>query len=194
MSDYDDGADGGRRTLRVGPDGSQIMVLVMPEERYVERLVGVVKDILSLGESVCYVSLNRPYTSLLSVFESEGIDASKIHFIDAITRTAKIPEECSECDFVSSPGALTELSVSVSNAIEGGEYKFIIFDSLSTLLVYESDTTIAKFVHFLMAKVRVAGCSALFTCLKQDYDSVLIKDINMFADKVIDYDKWNIGP
>ncbi|MBU0763103.1 MAG: hypothetical protein KKD39_08775 [Candidatus Altiarchaeota archaeon] len=86
---------------------------------------------------------------------------------------------------------MTELSVSISKLMDAGTCKLIFFDSLSTLLVYESDTTIAKFVHFLMAKVRVTGCNAIFTCLKQDADSLLVKDINMFADRVIDVEKWN---
>ncbi|MFH0861713.1 MAG: ATPase domain-containing protein [Candidatus Altiarchaeota archaeon] len=153
----------------------------------------VLKDLTKVPDKICYISLNRPYTSLVKTFKKGGLDTERIYFIDAITRTAQIPQECKECEFVSSPGALTELSVTISKVMDGGQYKYIVFDSLSTLLVYESDTTIAKFVHFLMAKVRVAGCNALFTCLKQDAESVLIKDINMFADKVIHLDKWRLG-
>ncbi len=175
-------------------EGGQIIVLVMPEDNYLGRMVSVVKDLASIDGKICYVSLNRPYNSLKSNFEAAGIDLSNIKFIDAITKTAQLPEECPECAFVSSPGALTELSVAISNAMEADSYSYILFDSLSTLLVYESDTTIAKFVHFLMAKVRVVGCNAIFTCLRQDSESILIKDINMFADKVVDLDKWRTTP
>jgi hypothetical protein len=175
------------------PEDNQIMVLIIPEENYIERLINVVKDLTKMDGKVCYVSLNRPYTSLMATFHKAGLNTENIHFIDAITKTAQIPAECQECEFVSSPGALTELSVTVSRAMEGGKFRYIVFDSLSTLLVYESDATIAKFVHFLMAKVRVSGCSAIFTCLKQDSESVLIKDLNMFADRVIQLEKWRIG-
>jgi KaiC/GvpD/RAD55 family RecA-like ATPase len=172
---------------------NQILVLIMPEDDYIERLMNVVKQLTHLDGSICYISLNRPYDSLKETFEHGGLDLKDIYFIDAITQTAKIPSTCKECEFVSSPGALTELSVSISKVMDEGKHKFLLFDSLSTLLVYESDTTIAKFVHFLMAKVRVAGCGALFTCLNQDADSVLIKDINMFADRVIHLEKWRLG-
>jgi archaellum biogenesis ATPase FlaH len=174
-------------------DSSQILVLIMPEENYTDHLLMVVKEIGKLPGKICYISLNRPYNSLIKTFQHVGLDMNRIHFIDAITKTAQIITKCDECDFVTSPGALTELSVTISKLMDTGDYKYIIFDSLSTLLVYESDTTIAKFVHFLMAKVRVAGCSAVFTCLKQDANSILIKDINMFADKVIDLEKWHFG-
>ncbi|MBD3389233.1 MAG: hypothetical protein GF416_09070 [Candidatus Altiarchaeales archaeon] len=172
---------------------SQIIVLVMPEEEYIERLMTVVSDLSTLDHGkICYVSLNRPYESLKRILDRVGIDSSNFFFIDAITKTAKIPDKSDNCEYISSPGALTELSVAISNSMEHRDFKFIVFDSLSTLLVYESDTTIAKFVHFLMAKVRVAECSAVFTCLKQDASSILVKDINMFADKVIDLERWNI--
>ena len=93
---------------------------------------------------------------------------------------------------MSSPSALTELSLSISNILEREKFDYMIFDSLSTLLVYESETVITKFVHFLIAKVRVIGCNAIFTCLKQDVNSILIRDINMFADRVLDIEKLNI--
>jgi archaellum biogenesis ATPase FlaH len=179
--------------LRLDGASSQIIVLIMPEENYTGHLLDVLSDMARSDWSILYVSLNRPYSSMIKIFGEKGISPSRMHFVDAITKTAEIPGECDQCDYVSSPGSLTELSVNISRLLDNGQYNLLIFDSLSTLLVYESDTTIAKFVHFLMAKVRVAGCSALFTCLKQDSDSILIKDINMFADKVIDFEKWNLG-
>jgi len=171
-------------------DLNQIIVLIIPEENYTERLINIVKEMNQLDGKICYISLNRPYNSLLTSFKKAGINTDNIYVIDAITRTAQLALKCDNCEFVSSPGALTELSVTISNLMETGRFKYIIFDSLSTLLVYESDNTIAKFVHFLMAKVRVVGCNAIFTCLKQDADSILVKDINMFADKVINFEKW----
>jgi len=180
--------------LDIEESGSrQILVLVMPEDNYTEHLLLVVKEISKLPGKICYISLNRPYNSLVGIMQHSGLDLKKIHFIDAITKTAQLTTKCDECEFISSPGALTELSVTISKLMDTGDYKYIIFDSLSTLLVYESDTTITKFVHYLMAKVRVAGCNAIFTCLKQDANSILIKDINMFADKVIDLEKWHLG-
>lgn len=173
-----------------GGDG-RIIVLVIPEHDYTKRLMGVVKDLTNIFEKVCYVSLNRPYATLLASLKKEGVPTEKLYVVDAITRTAMVPQESDSCSYVSSPGALTELSVAISKVMDDKNCNgYIIFDSLSTLLVYESDTTIAKFVHFLMAKVRVAGCNAIFTVLKQDADSILVKDINMFADKVIDVERW----
>ena len=170
---------------------SQILVLVIPDKQYSERILGVIKELSSTYNSICYVSLNRPYRSLKKNFEDSGIDINKFFFIDAITKTAEIPAPDDRCEFISSPSALTELSLAISNNLEHKKFDYILFDSLSTLLVYESDTVVTQFVHFLMAKIRVVGCKAIFTCLKQDLDSMLLKDINMFADRIIDMEYWS---
>lgn len=180
-----------RGFLESADEECQILVLVVPEHNYTEKILAVVADMVGMGINLCYISLNRPCSSLMSTFKKAGVNTDSIHFIDAITKTAVNTEDTKQCSYVSSPGALTELSVKISKIVDKKEYDYIIFDSLSTLLVYESDSTIAKFVHFLMAKVRVASCNAIFTCLNQDAESILIKDINMFADKVIDMEKWS---
>jgi len=170
---------------------SQILVLVIPDKQYTDRLQGIVKELSNNYQSICYVSLNRPYRTLKKNFEENRIDIGKFFFIDAITKTAEIPTPTENCEFISSPNALTELSLAISNSLERKKFDYILFDSLSTLLVYESDIVVTQFVHFLMAKIRVVGCRAIFTCLKQDLDSVLLKDINMFADRVIDMEYWS---
>ena len=171
---------------------NQIIVLIVPDKDYLSSIVTLTRDISANSKRICYVTLNRPYRSLLDIFSKNGINTSKFYFIDAITKTAEMAESIDNCEFVSSPGALTELSLSISNILEQEKFDYMIFDSLSTLLVYESETVITKFVHFLIAKVRVIGCNAMFTCLRQDINSVLVRDINMFADKIIDVEKLNL--
>lgn len=171
-------------------DETQILVLIIPNKDYQKRVTDLTKDIAKLSEKICYVSLNKPYKTLLKNFTDAGIDTTKFIFIDAITKTAEMPPVVENCEFVSSPGALTELSLAISNTLETKGVNLIVFDSLSTMLVYEDENIVTKFVHSLMAKIRVMGCRGIFTCLKQDSDTVLLKDVNMFADKIIDIDGW----
>jgi len=173
-------------SFKPGVGLNHVFVLVIPDTEYNETLTQITKQLTTSNERICYVSLNRPYYNIVKNFQSAGIDISNFFFIDAITQTAEIPDKIHDCVFVSSPGSLTELSLAISNLLERDKFDYLIFDSLSTLLVYESDTTVTKFVHSLMAKIRVVGCMAIFTCLKQDNGSVLMRDINMFADKILD--------
>jgi len=170
----------------------RILVLVIPEQKYTKDLIDVSKSLADKYSSICYVSLNRPCSDLTKLLAESTVDLKKFYFVDAITRTAKIPEPSNTCSYISSPGSLTELSLAVSNFFDRNKADCLIFDSLSTLFVHESESVITKFVHFLMAKLKVVGCDAYFTVLKGDENSALIKDISMFADQIVDITKWGV--
>ena len=99
----------------------QIIVLIVPEHNYINRMVSVVRDISNFEGRTCYVSLNRPYKTLIESFETEEINLDKFHFIDGITLTAITCNSDDKCTYVSSPGALTELSLAISKVLEKGE-------------------------------------------------------------------------
>ncbi|MFH1126171.1 MAG: hypothetical protein V1703_03520 [Candidatus Altiarchaeota archaeon] len=168
----------------------KILVLAVPEQKYSQHMADILKTLSERYKCICYVSLNKPCNALLDMLKENSIDVSKFYFIDTITRTAKIPEPVDYCSFISSPGALTEISLAVSNFFATGRPDCLVFDSLSTLFVHEVESAITKFVHFMMAKMKVIGCDAYFTVLKADENSAMIKDIHMFADQVIDVSKW----
>jgi len=182
--------DSTNEDLEGSKDEGQIIVLLIPDEEYSRRILKITKEIANVCDNLCYVSLNLPYAPLINNFKKEGIDISKFYVIDGITQTAEIAKNRDGVEYVSSPGALTELSLAISHLLETRKFEYIIFDSLSTLLVYEASPTVTKFVHSLMAKIRVVGCKAIFTCLKQDSSSVLLKDVNMFSDRILDAEYW----
>ncbi|MBU0763104.1 MAG: hypothetical protein KKD39_08780 [Candidatus Altiarchaeota archaeon] len=70
---------------------NQILVLILPDYTYTESLTSVVSDLSKFASKICYVSLNRPYTSLLTLFKKQNVVIDNIHFIDAITATATTP-------------------------------------------------------------------------------------------------------
>jgi len=174
-------------------EDGEVIVLLIPDEEYSKRILEITKELSKISSKLCYVSLNIPFNTLERNFQAKEIDVSKFYFIDAISQTAEIPRDRKNCEYISSPGALTELSLAISNVLETQKFDYIIFDSLSTLLVYETPIIVTKFVHSLMAKVRVVGCKAIFTILKQDSSSMLLKDINMFADKILNVEYWGKG-
>jgi hypothetical protein len=165
--------------------GGKISVFVLPEQKYAQDTVDLAMTLSEKYHHICYISLNKPCSSLLYTFSENSIDPDKFYFIDTITRTASIPVAVDYCNYVSSPGALTEISLAFANIFDSKKIDCLFFDSLSTLFVHESEATITKFVHFLMAKLKFIGCDAYFTVLKSDENSALIKDVHMFADEVI---------
>jgi KaiC/GvpD/RAD55 family RecA-like ATPase len=162
---------------------SKLLTVIVSNQDYNKKVVELVQTACN-SKKICYVSLNKPYDTILSELKNQKIDTSKIIFIDAMTKGKKTSSD--DVVFVSSPRALTELNISVVKVMELKKVESIIFDSLSTLLVYEKPATVIKFVHALMAKLRSLRVGAIFIVLKEDINPDLVKNLYMFADEVVD--------
>ena len=135
-----------------------------------------------------YITVNRPYANVVETLKERNIDSNKIHFIDCITKTAggKLPN-VKNCEFVSSPEHLTELSIALHNYITSSDEKnrFLHIDSLSTLCVHNDSESILKFVHYLTGKMRVFGLNGIIISLKEETDKKMISELSQFCDKMI---------
>ena len=118
------------------------------------------------------------------------IDINKFFFIDCITRTAEgRAEREKNCLFISSPNNLSELGLAFIQAIQAmpeGK-RFIFMDALSTLLIYNSAGTTARFSHFLMTKIKLLGLNGVFMSVEEGLDKQLLSQIEQFCDKCIHY-------
>jgi len=72
----------------------------------------------------------------------------------------------------------------ISDILESGQIDGLLFDSLSTLLIYNKGETVSKFVHSVINKVKETGATAVFTALEGDTETKLLKEVGMFVDKV----------
>jgi len=90
-----------------------------------------------------YVSLNKTQKSTEELLQKRGIDTSKLFFIDCVSKE-KVREDVLHI----SPENLDMLSTAIQTFIKDipGE-KFMIIDALSTLLIYNNENKVAKFVQ-----------------------------------------------
>ena len=136
-----------------------------------------------------YVTLNKPYDVMKKVFEKFGIEINMIIFIDAITKTVggKITKT-KNCLFIGNPENLSDISLAMDQAVRAlGKEKFLFFDSLSTLLIYNNINTVARFIHFLTGKMRIWKVKGIIISLQKESDKELIDELSQFCDIVIDF-------
>ena len=162
-------------------------LMLVPSIDYNNVIVDMAKQ-LTKG-SVCYITLNKTYDSLKEIFKKKGVNTENIIFIDAISKTIKkTPGETDGCYFVSSPGSLTELSLVISKFIKH-EFEYIIFDSLTNLMVYSKKAPVAKFLSGIINKIEASKTKAIFYALSMEEHQELIKECEMFVDDVIEMSK-----
>lgn len=141
------------------------------------------------GKKVCYVTLNKTASAIKAMLEKKKINAKEFYFIDAISNTITgTTPKLDDCKFISSPGALSELALSISKALSK-EYEFIIFDSLTNLLIYQSKAPVAKFISTIINKIRNTKTKGIFYALEMNQHQELIQEANMFVDTTSHFKK-----
>lgn len=90
-----------------------------------------------------YVSLNKTQKSTEELLRKNNIDTSKLFFIDCVSKD-KVRDDVLNIP----PENLDTLSMAILTFIKDipGE-KFMIIDALSTLLIYNNENKVAKFVQ-----------------------------------------------
>jgi hypothetical protein len=163
----------------------QIVLIVFPKVQYLTRLVDIVKATDASSKKICYVSLNKPYNSIIDMINNNGLDLKKYFFIDVLTSTVKTPTPVENCEFVESPNAITDIGLAFTKAVQEKGCDNILFDTISTLTIYHDIAEIIKFTQNLMTKARVTNVKSVYIALKED-SAELVKDLTMFVDEVID--------
>jgi hypothetical protein len=163
---------------------NQIIVFVVQSKSYSKHLEGITRAAADLNKGLCYVSLNKPYKVMQTSLKNAGVSEENIYFVDAVSSKVGSMEPGNRVIFVSSPQALTELSIAINKCLGLQDTGTVLFDSLSTLLVYEESSSVIKFVHSVISTLRVKEKSCIFTVLKEDLKEALLKDLAMFADKI----------
>ena len=172
--------------LQTDIGSNKIILLTVSKEGYRRSVLDIASFLDKNSTKVCYVCVNDPYGFVASNLDKNGIDAKKFFFIDTLTRNVQEPPHTDNCIFVSSPSALTEISLAFSKALNEMHCDASIFDTLSTMLVYEKPHAIIQFIHNLLTKLRISSGKAIFITLKDDLNSELTKDLYMFVDKVVE--------
>lgn len=134
-----------------------------------------------------YVTLNTPFPNVKKKLDLEKIDSRMIIFIDAVTKTGMGIERKDNALLIGNPQNLSDISVAMDQAIRSlpGKNRFVFFDSLSTLLLYNSPVIVAKFIHFLSGKMRAWQVKGILISLKNKKDKELIDSLLPFCDKYI---------
>jgi KaiC/GvpD/RAD55 family RecA-like ATPase len=163
---------------------NKTVLLIMPGIEYNETILDVLRQLA--GKSICYVTLNKTFDSLKELFEKNGINISNIVFIDAISKTIKsVPSQTKNCYFCSYPGALTEISLAISKFLRHN-FEYLIFDSLTNLLIYQKKAPVAQFLSNLANKIRDSNTKAVFYALSVKEQDEIIKEAEMFVDDVVE--------
>ncbi len=166
---------------------NNVILLILASEQYNKTCNDVAGELS--GKKVVYINFNKTYFSLKEMFEKKGVDLTNFVFVDGITKTIKNTADSTEgCYYVTSPQALTEISIKLSKLLNH-RFDFVIFDSITNLLTYNNKNNVIKFVSNTVARVKENKTKSIFYALSLTEQEAIIKEVGMFADKIINLSK-----
>ena len=153
------------------------LLIITSVEKLQSRINSTLKSFINIPG--IYVSLNKTQKSTENILQEAGVDTKKLFFIDCVT------SERTRDDVVHiAPTELDLLSSAINDFIKDIKAeKFLIIDALSTLLIYNDERKVAKFVKEITGyasqnNVKVAAFSP------ETKGEELLNDIFNFFDKV----------
>jgi hypothetical protein len=180
-------------TAIVSPDelaGKRIFLVLATPGNIRQRNIDLIKEISALDYHTVVVTTNFPYSILAKLYGEQGVDLKKVSFIDAVTRNSigsaeNIP---GVVRFINNPANLTDMGIAVTEVLKenSGKNVCILYDSISTMLIYLSSPNISKFIHFVTNKLRLMDISGIFLAVEKGLDPMLMTQLTTFVDTVID--------
>jgi hypothetical protein len=142
------------------------------------------------GSEGTVIAVNKPYSKINEELKAEGVDVSGLFFVDMISSTKDSTLDDGKIVLLRSPESLTECSIAVAEFVDRmvPGRSFVFMDSISTLLIYNNETSVAKFIHHLTIKMRMRGIGGIFCLIQGQVDLHLRAEIGQLFDKVIGFD------
>lgn len=135
---------------------------------------------------ICYVTINKPYHTFSTFFKVNGIDPQKVFFIDGVTKTTiKNPKKDRQVLFVPPADYFKSIEKAIRKVLQQQHPDLLIFDSLSSLLIFEQEATVIRFSHGLAAMVKGFQNKSVFIVLEKDAGLGVAQNIGMQMDKTI---------
>lgn len=161
-----------------------LLLVVVDAKSYQKTSIDVVKALVSEQNIPgVYVTLNKPCDILQRNFAASGIDIRLVIYIDCTSRTEG-SKKANNCLYIGSPEKLSDMSIAIDQAVKAlqTDEKFVIFDSLNTLSIFNKPATVARFIHFLTGKIREWKVKGIIITLEKETDPALLDELTQFSD------------
>ena len=168
----------------------KISLYMVKAEGYVKTNTGILKQLINEDKLFgIYITVNRPYHNLISILKDNKINTDNLFVIDAITlSTGGHPSDEKNCIFLDSPTNLTDITIALRQAVDvlKDKKKFIFFDTLSTLLIYNQSNSVIKFAHFLTGRMREWDTTGVILSIEKEMNETLINQLTQFCDTKVE--------
>ena len=134
-----------------------------------------------------YISFNKSLPEIKLILGKAKAEPERFFIIDAVSKSARGDERNNYC--LDGPESLTQLSIILTQLMKTKKYDCILFDNLSSFLIYQDLEIVKRFIHYLIGKLQYYEMRGVFLSLNDKRSKELLEVISPFFDKRIDLTK-----
>ncbi len=154
----------------------------------------------TLGYGGVYISSTRPVSDIKLQMEASGIPTHNIQFVDSVVYLVggKIEEE-SNVAYVESPSMLETIMLKLDWQLKqvNTQEKFVFFDSVNGLTVYNEEKLLMEFIHVFSNNMRLKDIYTILISVKEQTPAPVDSILRLNCDDTIEVwtdEKDRTGP
>lgn len=169
----------------------KFILVILNNEQYIDKLYKTIKSIEKTKNKICYICLSRPYRYVLNDLKKSGLNPNSFFFIDCLSGYYKKPGHVRNCLFLDLPINLESIKKAIDKVVKKEKCSVLLFDTISTMLIYQESFCILKFTHSLIVEKKEENVKKIFIVLEKDTvpqkeSKELTADLSMMADKTLE--------
>ena len=177
--------EGLKERISVAIKANQSVGIQVSENRHNDLLQALFSFInTNQNELWTFITASNTFKHISDNF-SKDFENKNIKFIDCISRSSGISKYESNCKYIESPTMLEKIALYIINIFKGIETdveKFVVIDSLSSLVIYNDPEIIREFVSLLLNKARSENIHIVSIVIEEELDTNKLLQMN---DKIV---------
>ena len=177
--------EGLKERISVAIKVNQSVGIQVPENRHNDLLQALFSFMNTTSNEVwTFVTASNTFKHISENFKKD-YENKNIKFIDIISRSAGISTYDKECNYIESPTMLEKIALEIINIFKGIEHdvdKYVVIDSLSSLVIYNDSEIVREFVSLLMNKARSENIHIISIVIEEEVDAHKLLQMN---DKIV---------
>jgi KaiC/GvpD/RAD55 family RecA-like ATPase len=167
-----------------------VTLVQVPAEKHLVINTEALKILVNeMGYQCIYITLGKTCIELDKLYKKNGVETTKLYFIDAISKMYGESKENSK-RFIYTTGPLDVDSITSSLrdllASLGEEKKCVFLDSVTTVLLYNSLPRTVRFSQFLTQTLKKMGVTGIMVSIaKGQSTDRLVTELGKLCDEVI---------
>lgn len=157
-----------------------VVLLSVSPVIYQQRVLDTLKYFSERFGMGLYVTLNKPSSTLQGSFQRGGVPPEKVMYLDSITNTPE--HETEYCRFLGRMRELTDLCIAITKLVsERKGVRFILLDSVSTLMIYNDTKSVTRFCHVISERLRSLGLPGAFVSVDMEEGRDMVAQLAQFC-------------